>query len=98
MRIGLHYGPIYVGSDRVTAADLWYGGEVNRTARIEPVTPIGDVYCTEPFASALILDGVDDLKRSRSASARWPRISESSGSTGSPPQGTSSTLKGWWTH
>jgi hypothetical protein len=23
---------------------------------------IGDVYCTEPFASALILDGVDDLE------------------------------------
>ena len=62
MRIGLHYGPIYVGSDRVTAAQLWYGGEVNRTARIEPITPIGDVYCTEPFASALILDGVDDLE------------------------------------
>jgi class 3 adenylate cyclase len=62
MRIGLHYGPIYVGSDRVTAAHLWYGGEVNRTARIEPVTAIGDVYCTEPFASALILDGVDDLE------------------------------------
>ena len=62
MRIGLHYGPIYVGSDRVTAAGLWYGGEVNRTARIEPVTPMGDVYCTEPFASALILDGVEDLE------------------------------------
>jgi len=62
MRIGLHYGPIYVGSDRVTAADLWYGGEVNRTARIEPVTAIGHVYCTEPFASALVLDGVDDLE------------------------------------
>jgi adenylate cyclase len=62
MRIGLHYGPIYIGSDRVTAAHLWYGGEVNRTARIEPVTPIGDVYCTEPFASALILDGVESLE------------------------------------
>ena len=62
MRIGLHYGPIYVGTDRVTGADLWYGGEVNRTARIEPITPIGDVYCTEPFASALILDGVEGLE------------------------------------
>jgi class 3 adenylate cyclase len=61
MRIGLHYGPIYVGADRVTGADLWYGGEVNRTARIEPVTAIGEVYCTEAFASALILDGADDL-------------------------------------
>ncbi|HYD25164.1 MAG TPA: adenylate/guanylate cyclase domain-containing protein [Croceibacterium sp.] len=64
MRIGLHYGPIYVGSDRVTAGDLWYGGEVNRTARIEPVTPMGDVYCTEAFASALILDGVEGLEAS----------------------------------
>ena len=61
MRIGLHYGPIYVGRDRITGADLWYGGEVNRTARIEPVTPIGDVYCTEAFASALVLDGADEL-------------------------------------
>ena len=58
----MFHGPIYVGSDRVTHADLWYGGEVNRTARIEPVTPIGDVYCTEPFASALILDGADHLE------------------------------------
>lgn len=61
MRIGLHYGPIYVGTDRVTQAPLWYGGEVNRTARIEPVTAVGKVYCTEPFASALILDGCDDI-------------------------------------
>ena len=62
MRIGLHYGPIYVGSDRVTSAALWYGGEVNLTARIEPVTAMGHVYCTEAFASALVLDGVDDLR------------------------------------
>ena len=57
MRIGLHFGPIYVGVDRVTRAPLWYGGEVNRTARIEPVTPVGDVYCTEAFAAALQVEG-----------------------------------------
>ena len=59
MRIGLHYGPIYKGADRVTRDALWYGGEVNRTARIEPVTPVGGVYCTETFAAALVLEGDD---------------------------------------
>ena len=57
MRIGLHFGPIYKGTDRVTRDALWYGGEVNRTARIEPVTPVGGVYCTESFAAALVLEG-----------------------------------------
>ena len=59
MRIGLHFGPIYKGTDRVTRGALWYGGEVNRTARIEPVTPVGGVYCTETFAAALVLEGDD---------------------------------------
>ena len=57
MRVGLHFGPVWRGTDRVTGAPLWYGGEVNRTARIEPVTPVGGVYCTESFAAALLLEG-----------------------------------------
>ena len=56
MRIGLHFGPIWVGTDRITGNRLWYGGEVNRAARIEPVTPVGGVYCTECFAAALLID------------------------------------------
>ncbi|MET0180786.1 MAG: adenylate/guanylate cyclase domain-containing protein [Novosphingobium sp.] len=60
MRVGLHYGPIYVGRDRVTHAPLWYGGEVNRTARIEPITPAGGVLCTDTFAAALLIDGCSD--------------------------------------
>ena len=57
MRIGVHYGPIWVGTDRITGNRIWYGSEVNRTARIEPVTPVGGVYCTESFAAALLNDG-----------------------------------------
>lgn len=56
MRIGLHYGPVWVGTDRITGNRIWYGGEVNRTARIEPVTPVGGVYCTESFAAALLIE------------------------------------------
>ncbi|NQZ48385.1 MAG: adenylate/guanylate cyclase domain-containing protein, partial [Erythrobacter sp.] len=60
MRIGLHYGPIWVGTDRVTGNRLWYGGEVNRTARTEPVTPVGGVCCTESFAAALLMTNNQD--------------------------------------
>ncbi|MFU7527351.1 adenylate/guanylate cyclase domain-containing protein [Qipengyuania sp. ASV99] len=60
MRTGVHYGPIWVGTDRITGNRLWYGGEVNRTARIEPVTPVGGVYCTESFAAALLMDDCND--------------------------------------
>jgi class 3 adenylate cyclase len=56
MRIGLHYGPVWVGTDRITGNRVWYGSEVNRTARIEPVTPVGGVYCTESFAAALLME------------------------------------------
>lgn len=62
MRIGVHYGPVWHGSDRITGNRLWYGGEVNRTARIEPVTPVGGVYCTESFAAALLVEHCQDCR------------------------------------
>lgn len=62
MRIGVHYGPIWVGTDRITGNRIWYGGEVNRTARIEPVTPVGGVYCTESFAAALLIDNCRECR------------------------------------
>ncbi len=62
MRTGVHYGPIWVGTDRITGNRLWYGGEVNRTARIEPVTPVGGVYCTESFAAALLMEDCKDCQ------------------------------------
>ena len=37
------------------------GSHVSRTARIEPVTPPGTVYVTEPFAAALALAGRDEF-------------------------------------
>lgn len=62
MRIGVHYGPVWTGTDRITGNRIWYGGEVNRTARIEPVTPVGGVYCTESFAAALLIDDCRDCR------------------------------------
>lgn len=53
MRIALHYGPTYSGYDPVTRRTTYYGSEVSQAARIEPVTPSGAVYVTEPFAAVL---------------------------------------------
>jgi hypothetical protein len=57
LRIGGHVGPVFPTHDPVLEADGFMGSHVSRTARIEPVTPPGGVYVTEPFAAALVLDG-----------------------------------------
>ncbi len=37
------------------------GSHVSRTARIEPITPPGEVYVSEPFAADLVLADRRDL-------------------------------------
>lgn len=61
MRTGIHFGPIYRGLDPVVGNELWYGTEVTRTARIEPVTLVGQVYCTQPLAAMLALGNASDF-------------------------------------
>jgi adenylate cyclase len=56
MRIALHYGTTYHAYDPVSRRTTYYGTEVSRTARIEPVTPSGSVYVTEPFAAVLEME------------------------------------------
>ena len=56
MRIGVHYGPAYRTMDRITGRTTFYGTEVSKAARIEPVTPPGAVFVTEPFAAILALE------------------------------------------
>jgi len=62
MRIGAHYGPAYRTLDRITGRINFYGTEVSRAARIEPVTPPGAVFVTEPFAAILVLEAPDAFR------------------------------------
>jgi class 3 adenylate cyclase len=57
LRLGCHLGPVFQTRDPVLDQTVYMGSHVSRTARIEPVTPPGAVYVTEPFAAALVLDG-----------------------------------------
>ena len=51
LRIGLHAGPVYACIDPVTERPNYIGAHVSRAARIEPVTPPGNVYASQPFAA-----------------------------------------------
>jgi class 3 adenylate cyclase len=56
LRVGAHVGPVFPLRDPVIGVEAFMGSHVSRTARIEPVTPTGAVYVTEPFAAAIELD------------------------------------------
>jgi class 3 adenylate cyclase len=56
LRLGGHIGPVFPTHDPVRDALGFMGSHVSRTARIEPVTPPGAVYVTEPFAAAIALE------------------------------------------
>jgi class 3 adenylate cyclase/tetratricopeptide (TPR) repeat protein len=51
LRIGLHAGPVYECIDPVTERTNYIGAHVSRAARIEPITPPGYVYASQPFAA-----------------------------------------------
>lgn len=62
MRIGAHYGPAYRMFDPITSRTNFYGTEVSRAARIEPVAPPGTVFITEPLAAILALESPDEFR------------------------------------
>ena len=51
LRIGLHAGPVYECVDPVTGLRNYTGTHVSRAARIEPITPPGNVYASQSFAA-----------------------------------------------
>jgi class 3 adenylate cyclase len=61
IRIALHCGPVYCGRNPITGAPLYTGPHTSRTARIEPVTPPGQVYASSAFAAVAAALGVDGL-------------------------------------
>lgn len=59
MRISAHLGAVYRAVDPVTKVTTFFGREVNRTARIEPIAPIGEVYVTQAFGAILSMEAPD---------------------------------------
>ena len=62
LRIALHAGPVYAGRNPVTGQQPDYTGtHVSRAARIEPITPPGHVYASQPFAALAAAQGATDF-------------------------------------
>lgn len=51
LRISLHAGPAYQLIDPITGINNYYGYHISKGARIEPITPPGQVYTSENFAA-----------------------------------------------
>jgi len=57
LRIGLHYGPVYELRDHLAQTVTFASTDVTKTARIEPITPPGEIFGTEPLVAMLELEG-----------------------------------------
>ena len=56
LRVATHVGPIFEGYNPLTRKKEYFGTHVNKTARLEPCTPVGSVYVTEPFAALISIE------------------------------------------
>lgn len=61
LRIALHAGPVYSCVDPVTGLASFTGTHVSRAARIEPITPPGQVYASQAFAALSAAQGVKEF-------------------------------------
>ncbi|MFQ5793680.1 MAG: RyR domain-containing protein [Candidatus Bipolaricaulia bacterium] len=61
LRIALHAGPVYSCKDPVIEQHSYTGSHVNWAARIEPITPPGHVYASQPFAALAAAERISDF-------------------------------------
>lgn len=61
LRIAAHCGPVHCGRDPITGGHLYTGPHASRAARIEPITPPGQVYASSAFAAVAAATGADGL-------------------------------------
>lgn len=61
LRVAVHAGPVFEIADPVLKRPGFFGVHVTKAGRIEPVTPEGEVYVTEPFAALLALERPQNL-------------------------------------
>jgi adenylate cyclase len=61
MRVSAHLGSVYQAIDPVTRTVTFFGREVNKTARIEPIALVGEVYVTRAFGAVLAMESPSEF-------------------------------------
>ena len=62
IRIALHAGPVHEFTDAVTKTRNFAGTHVSQAARVEPITPAGQVYASQAFAALVEFERVRALR------------------------------------
>ena len=62
IRIALHAGPVHEFTDAVTKNRNFAGTHVSQAARVEPITPAGQVYASQAFAALVEFGQVQSLR------------------------------------
>jgi class 3 adenylate cyclase len=62
LRTGVHAGPVFICEDAVTRSRNCIGMHVSRTARIEPITPEGEVYASREFVAICEAEGTAEFE------------------------------------
>ena len=61
LRIALHAGPVFECIDPISEKQNFFGSHVSRAARIEPITPPGQVYASQGFAALAAAAGTQSF-------------------------------------
>ena len=62
IRIGLHAGPVFrLDTEPVTGKMNYIGSHISQAARIEPITPPGNVYASQAFAALAEAEGITEF-------------------------------------
>jgi hypothetical protein len=61
LRVALHCGPVHRIRDPITGQERFTGPHTIRAARIEPITPPGQVYASQAFAAIAAASGLHDV-------------------------------------
>jgi class 3 adenylate cyclase len=61
LRISLHAGPVYRRMDPVIRKTKYTGSHTSRAARIEPITPPGEIYASQAFAALAAARDIEDF-------------------------------------
>lgn len=76
IRISLHAGPVYYFKDPILKKYKFTGSHVSRAARIEPITPPGEIYVSQEFAAIASAQEISDFKFDYAGQVPLPKESD----------------------
>lgn len=57
MRMAMHIGPAFESYDQILEKKAYFGSTLTKAARMEPCTPVGEIYVSDAFAALAAFEG-----------------------------------------